>query len=375
MSNVEYITTTRERLADVTDFINYVFSNAHRPHDFKRLQPRVYGDNAKDFAYHFSAVQDGRFRANVALLHQRMHVLDAELNMGFVGNVSVHPYARGEGHMKRLMAMMLGHAQQHGLDLLVLGGQRQRYNYFGFEAAGTMLCYEITATNVRHCLGDADVSGIAFSDLTEERPDEVDFAFALAMTRKVRCERSRESFMDIMHMWDSNTRLIRLDGEPVGYVMGAAREIMLTDESLLPRVIKALLPADGLKGVEIRVAPHETQRIQLLRRLCERCTVEPMEMIRVLNWQRVLEAYMKLKGSYVKLDDGCATVSIDGEPLTLTVENGAVSVAPGSGPAQLEMTGVEAVGWAFGIESALCPDPHFGNWFPLPFPYSSADSF
>ena len=27
----------------------------------------------------------------------------------------------------------------------------------------------------------------------------------------------------------------------------------------------------------------------------------------------------------------------------------------------------------FGLESAVCPDPRFGNWLPLPMPFSHAD--
>ena len=62
----------------------------------------------------------------VAMLPLRMHVLSDVLQLGFVGTVCVHPYARGEGHMKHLMADLLADAKRRGLDLLVLGGQRYR---------------------------------------------------------------------------------------------------------------------------------------------------------------------------------------------------------------------------------------------------------
>ena len=63
-------------------------------------------------------------------------MLGETLRVGCVGTVSVHLYSRGEGHMKILMAMMMDDARAKGCDLLMLGGARKRYNYFGFEQAG-----------------------------------------------------------------------------------------------------------------------------------------------------------------------------------------------------------------------------------------------
>ena len=79
--------------AALIDFANYVFSQAHRPHNFKRLLPKVYGDHVctTEIATHYIARQDGNIRAMVAMLPMRMHILSDVLQLGFVGTVSVHP--------------------------------------------------------------------------------------------------------------------------------------------------------------------------------------------------------------------------------------------------------------------------------------------
>ena len=79
------------------DFINMVFSVDHEPHNFKTLLPKVYADDHVLDAAHFIAVDEAEnVRGLVAMLPETLRVLDQELRLGFIGSVSVHPYARGE---------------------------------------------------------------------------------------------------------------------------------------------------------------------------------------------------------------------------------------------------------------------------------------
>ena len=65
MTETVYTRGAAGEMGDIVDFINYVFSQAHRPHDFKTLLPKVYADDApagqEDF--HFLAKQNGRIVA------------------------------------------------------------------------------------------------------------------------------------------------------------------------------------------------------------------------------------------------------------------------------------------------------------------------
>ena len=67
MTETEYMIAAPSDRADVIDFANYVFSQAHRPHDFKTLLPKVYADHLPELgAEHFVAKQNGRIRALIA---------------------------------------------------------------------------------------------------------------------------------------------------------------------------------------------------------------------------------------------------------------------------------------------------------------------
>ena len=76
--------------------------------------------------------------------------------------------------MKRLMAMAAEDARERQYDLMILGGQRQRYNYFGFERAVYVIRHAVMQTNLRHCHGDAEMGSFAFSELTDDCPETME---------------------------------------------------------------------------------------------------------------------------------------------------------------------------------------------------------
>ena len=381
MKPTEYVIETPADRAEIVDFANYVFSQAHEPHDFKTLLPKAYADHRPELgAKHFLAKQEGRIRALVALRPLELRVPGGLLKVGCVGTVSVHPYSRGEGHMKKLMAMMLEDAAAQGYDLLMLGGIRQRYNYFGFEQAGWAYRYHIAESAVRHALGGVDAEGIAFSALAEDKPEEVDYACALAATLPMTGVRPRDRFLDIMHSWHSECRLIRVDGEMAGYVMGRSGEgegieLALADEENLPRVIKALFRQDGIRHLEIACGPHQTRRVEILSAICSGRSIGSVEMINVLNWPRTLEALLRLRAGFMPLEDGELTIAVGDAPsVTIRVEGGAPRAAEEGLAPDLRLEHLAALRRLFGLE-AFALGSAYKNWFPLPFFVSPADTF
>lgn len=376
MLDTQYVLGTPADRDDIIDFGNYVFSQTNIPHDFKKLLPKAYADGVEGIEqWHFLAKQNGKIRGMIACKPLTMHVLDKTLHYGSVGTVSVHPYSRGEGHMKVLMSLMIADSRAKNYDMLFLGGQRQRYNYFGFEQAGLGVKCLLNATNVRHALKNVDASGVTFSELTEERPEEVDYACRLSQTQLLHGERPRGEFLAIMHSWKSCCKLIRVDGRMAGYMMGDGRELVLEEESLLPRVLKALFEQEPARESLLMLVPvYCTERVHFLARLCEGVSVKPVELINVLNWKNVLEAFFLLKAGYAALEDGEACIRVDNQTVTIRVKDGVPTVTEG-GENPTEMEHLEAQRLFFGVEQTVLPDPRYKNWLPLPFYISTADTF
>ena len=373
--NVEYRAGKPEERAEIIDFANYVFSQAHRPHDFKTLLPKTYADDAPDFSsWHYLAMEKNRIRALVSCRPTDLYLGNSKLSCGCVGTVSVHPYARGEGHMKQLMALMLEDSRKREYDMLFLGGQRQRYQYFGFETACICAEYTMTASSVRHALADADDSGVVFTEITRDMERELMFTWELANKQTLHGGRPKDEFLNIMHSWNSRFRLITVDGTWSGYVMGNVGELVLTDENLLPRVIKALMRDAANNRVCIPAALHETERMKTLEKICDYRGFGMGEMVNVLNWKNTLSALLSFKASFMQLNDMKAELDIDGEKLTIEVNEGVPAVSEG-GAGTIKLTHLEAEQLMFGFERTLLPDIRFGNVLPLPLYIGSADTY
>lgn len=66
------------------------------------------------------------------------------LRAGGIGTVATHPERRGEGIMGRLLQAAVDLMHERAYDLSILGGDRQRYNWFGWENAGTHVAFHVT---------------------------------------------------------------------------------------------------------------------------------------------------------------------------------------------------------------------------------------
>ena len=147
------VTYTRGKpgeLDEIRDFANMVFSMHTRPHDFARMLPKLYADGSATEGEHYLVREDGRLVAAVCAHPFTLACRDRTLPCAAIGSVSVHPYVRGKGYMRKLMTTAVADMAQNGIALSVLDGRRHRYAYFGYEPAGLRAEYTITPDNLRH---------------------------------------------------------------------------------------------------------------------------------------------------------------------------------------------------------------------------------
>lgn len=374
----EFIRADKSLKADVLDFINYVFSNDHCPHDFKTLIPKAYADEKEEFdGIHYAAMEDGKIRSVISNLYMEEKVGSEILKYGMIGNVSVHPYTRGKGYMKALMKMIKDDSKKDGLDVLVLGGQRQRYQYFGFEPAGVRYRFQITKTNIRHCMKQVDCSDITFEKM--ENPDAPELAAAKALYEKRPAHgiRPLENFLFIMRNWASELYVIKKAGEMIGYIYGNARELVLEKESDLAAVLKAWTEQKGVAEMNLTAHIFEKERISYLSSICEDMSVGYIQQICVLNWENVLRTMLAAKNEMEPLQDGKLTIRIEEESFKICVSSGNVSVEKAVNEnADIScMTVNEAQMLLFGQQNLLNSKKEFKNWLPLPFFVDAPDEF
>lgn len=374
----EYVIAKPSDKADIIDFLNYVFSQAHTPHDFKVILPKVYADDAPfEAGEHYLAKENGKIRAVVATRFVHAMIAGQKLKFALIGSVSVHPYDRGKGHMKVLMSMAVERAKGLGADIVELAGKRQRYGFFGLENAGTSVKYEITKDNIRHCFPAIDSEGIAFKTVKADEYEIMAQADSLYRKRPAYFIREKGEYWHVMHSWKTELTGIFKNGRLIGYICGNIHELVLENENDLPAVMKAYFEHVGCDGVTVPVSLYERERMKLLNEFAEKFTVAQAAMIRVLSWEKVLTAYFRLKAGYAPLTDGAVAFGIADESFCVTVRDGkptveTIAVRPENTPV---WDPKKAVRLFFGNESFLMPDERFLNWLPLPFFMDSPDMF
>lgn len=373
----------QEDFEQIRDFANYVFSQSDGPHDFKQLLPKIYEDGRNSAEYHYLIREDGNIRAMACVIPGMIEAAGRQLKTGCIGTVSVHPYSRGRGYMKILMDKVTRELRQDGYDLAFLEGQRQRYEYFGFEPSGMQLIYTLTDANIRHA---SDRAGAAAADILllplEQGDKWTEAAFELYQQQKVRVIRDKKDFAAILKSWSAIPCTILYQGVFAGYLTlqpeGRINELVLKENKILALLLKPLLSLAGTDRLFIAAALYETERNELLSGIAEACSLQSCHNYSIFDWKKVIYAFLKLKSEYAGLAEGTLVIGIGDETIRITVSGDySITLEETAEKADIQLSSPEAVTVLLspaGITAGsscmkslnnsqrLC----FQTWFPLP---------
>ncbi len=285
---------TPEDKNDIIDFIDFVFSKAHRPHDFATLLPKLYGKDADTTAHHFLIKEDGKLLAAILAYPVEMTIAGERFMSIGVGSVSTHPRARGRGFMDDLLAAVDAHAGEVGADFAVLGGLRQRYGYYGYDLAGCHLTSSLLVHNAQHAWRDVNASDLSLISMTESHVNE---ALALHAAQPSFCARPRDAFLAILRSWENQPMAILRGAEIIGYAVlspsgTSVLELTLARESDAPAVLRFL--SDTYGDLSLITPPWNTQRVQLLTRVCQSFSIAPSNMVKFYRTDRLRQALSRL---------------------------------------------------------------------------------
>jgi Predicted acetyltransferase involved in intracellular survival and related acetyltransferases len=306
MEKLDICKGTPQDREDIIDFANYVFSHSYRPHDFIRFVPRLYGEGQHTEGYHYLVKENGKIKAMLCAEPRVLQVGEYSLKMNYIGTVSVHPYARNKGYMKLIMQQMLEEAEENGCVLSALGGQRNRYGYYGYEMGGMKLGFSINDKNIRHYCRDMQKL-FTFTEIKEQDEAILDKVFELCNRQEIKMSRPRNEIFCMLHEWDSTPYAVMENDIFKGYLVLADNnllEIRLECESLLPQVLYSLFAEKNLNSIQIMAADCETERLAALYDISENYRIETSDNIRIFDYSALIEAFLKMKAEKEGLLEG-----------------------------------------------------------------------
>lgn len=320
---MEYRIARLDEEREILDFSNMVFAMAPGPIDFKEMYPAIYGRKGFSNLHIIAKDVNNRLVSSIAVKPIKLRLGKEEsLSAGYLGTVATHPQERGKGYMKQLMQMSVERAKNEAMDLLILGGQRQRYNHYGFERCAPVLTFCLQVENLRELPAKETLDFVPLKDADVKQMDAIYDAYcALDML----AERKREDFTDIMRTENGQCYMLMSRGNVRGYVYAQGNHIYEYASIGGPKweeLVCSWQHFKGCKSFNIVVPTHQKKAVAVLGAVSESWSLHDTMMVRVLRWQTVLQKLMSFKARFQQMNDGEAVVEVNGEAkLRLYVKN------------------------------------------------------
>ena len=345
--------------------------------DFISILPKIYHDEYRPAYNNFVVQEDnGSFRAAIGNFNIGLDVCGEKIKACCIGNVAVGLKYRSMGYMVDLMEMSVEEMMKNGTDLAYLGGQRQRYGYFGFEASGISYNFEFNKKTAKHIYGGRK-STLRAEKLDADDLETIKKIDALYQKNTIKADRPYKDYYRIITSW-RHTPYVLYDGDEfAGYFLmdygySWISESAVTKTEYYSELALAALEVSGKESVRFNAAPFDKEKHSYFTENSENISVGGCESLLVLNYEKVIRAYLKAKASYTSLADGELTVLIHGkkadEKLKIAVRNNEVTVEKFDGEPEIEFSHKEATR-AFLSNFPLEREKLGGaaqQWFPLP---------
>ena len=133
------------RTEDFDAFMRFMeHAYGHSREFFPRFYGHIYHPTPEACANCYIIKENYRIVSHVGLFPIHIASAGTQLTLGGIGGVATLPEARGKGYMTRLLKHAIDEMRVRGYPVSWLGGDRQRYNSFGWEMAGR--AYQLTFT-------------------------------------------------------------------------------------------------------------------------------------------------------------------------------------------------------------------------------------
>ena len=316
---------------DIIDFGNFVFSMAHRPHNFADLVPKCYASGQNHADWHYLVRENEQIQALLMSMPQTASADHVYPKVSFqrygIGTVSVHHRARSKGYMRLLMHQAIADMYDAGAAYSFLGGQRQRYRYYGYEHAGTKLNASMSLRNITMTwpsLRDQETpKDIVLVDCPEEGPI-FEQVYALYLKHTSLNVRPKEQFTLITRSFNRHLKLLLRDETVLAYVI-AAEDWSTVDEfvkadSTLPWewAIYYLYQLAGISQASFSLAQvesgdqHDLQKALLYG--AENFSLSTGGMYLILDFAKTIAMLLSDKASRMPLAPGFLTLTVEDCP-------------------------------------------------------------
>lgn len=365
---------------DIIGLMNAVFSRKNgREMDFEKDMPKMALRDEESMRKHFGVFEDGRLVACLGVYPFETVVAGEKLLFSTTGNVVTHWDYEGKGYMSEMLERAMQELEDLNTDASRLGGLRSRYNRYGFESCGQKYAFVFKEKNRLRKFPDFK-DDITFVKITREDKEALRFAADLYNQNAIAVPRTAENAYLSMSMWRNVPYLAQRNGKPVGFLCagetgGGVAEIFAVDTQAFADVVCAWQKERG--DISFSLQPHQVELVRLFSAVCESSSIYSPSHFYIRNWDKVVNAFMKLKASYCSLPKGELIIGIEGYgALRAFVDDSGAGCEKTTKTPELTLDRLAATRYIFGPY----PPVFTGEagalaqaWFPLPLSWNGQD--
>ena len=270
------------------------------------------------------------------------------MTLGGIGAVSTAVEARGKGYMTKLLYHAIDEMRAKGYPASWLGGDRQRYNTFGWETA-------TRALRLRFSRRSLDWYGVSPVSIVEVLPEEAIDQIAQWMPSQT-CYANRPRLEALMRKVNMRVWLAE-DGYAIAY--GQDRDHVQLAELVSTSgneagLLRAIIEWNHGNNITWELSSWDEERLARVAPYVQYGNTGYSGLYRINDLAAVLKAALPaLEHRAAALRDFAVALGIREhdrtQVTTITVEDGSVTIAPGRGTeTYVELTPVTAVRLVFG---------------------------
>jgi len=315
----------------------------------EQAYPRLFRRSDESMERYNIACEDGRILSNIAVYPMTMVIRGARLSAGAIGMVGTLPEHRGRGLMSRLLLRSIERMDAEGMDISILGGDRQRYGRFGWENSGRRLALQMNARSV------PEDAAHGF-EVRHARVEDAPALLAMHEAEPLRLERTLESFGLSITREDYPTWVALADGGPAGYVVRSRNTIMETGgqpDAIAAAIAHVLGETEG-RALEVDLPVGADERSRTLIAMSSRWNIRQGWMIRIMDLASTLEKLAPVlaqnrRRAGVTSSEEVSLEDVDaGASMRIVCEGEEVTVTPGHADVHLALSKHELVQVIFG---------------------------
>lgn len=371
----------KEHYDELISLLNIVFSKQNNCiMDFEKELPNMCVRDDAHMRKHVGLFIDEKLVAVVGVYPLPTKVLDQTIHFCTVGNVATHPDYEGHGYMNMLLTRAMEIVKEEGYDACRLGGNRARYLRFGFELCGRNHSYYLTTHNAKKSLLANYGQNTSVTEILPSDNDTLSFVRNIYHQNKVSTFRDNNDTMyRVMTAWKNTPYLVTKNCTPIGYFTltpdrKSVSEAFAIDKDAYFDTVVAI--SNYLNDdFSITLFEHDMDLLREMNKCAEYMSIQIPSNFNIVNFEKVVDAYIKLMASYTCLVPGSVTLSIkDYGKIKIFANENDCGCVHFDGECDFELSKPDATRFIFGMhapESVIEPNLFAKANFPLPLSWNT----